>query len=150
MPHAAMRCSWSVNSQLIMNKCTVTVSAAFMHVRDNIEELGKVANDTDLLFLKGLLDSPVVTSLVKVSAHFISKSKWTERSITQITLILFSLANRVFYTYRWIDVMWKALSEFIIYINLNFSKKRMCKIELWKRFIFFLFLIALYLSLSVL
>ncbi|XP_032666844.1 MAGUK p55 subfamily member 6 isoform X3 [Odontomachus brunneus] len=41
-------------------------NAAFMHVRDNIEELGKVADDTDLLFLKGLLDSPVVTSLVKV------------------------------------------------------------------------------------
>ncbi|XP_018402444.1 PREDICTED: MAGUK p55 subfamily member 6 isoform X2 [Cyphomyrmex costatus] len=49
-----------------MNKCVVTVPAAFMHVRDNIEELGKVADDTDLLFLKGLLDSPVVTSLVKV------------------------------------------------------------------------------------
>ncbi|XP_046815535.1 protein PALS2 isoform X3 [Vespa crabro] len=41
-------------------------NAAFMHVRENLEELGKVANDTDLLFLKGLLDSPVVTSLVKV------------------------------------------------------------------------------------
>nr|XP_033189905.1 MAGUK p55 subfamily member 2 isoform X3 [Bombus vancouverensis nearcticus] len=43
-----------------------STSAAFMHVRDNLEELGKVADDTDLLFLKGLLDSPVVTSLVKV------------------------------------------------------------------------------------
>ncbi|XP_011871065.1 PREDICTED: MAGUK p55 subfamily member 2 isoform X3 [Vollenhovia emeryi] len=41
-------------------------NAAFMHVRDNLEELGEVADDTDLLFLKGLLDSPVVTSLVKV------------------------------------------------------------------------------------
>ncbi|XP_015174510.1 PREDICTED: MAGUK p55 subfamily member 6 isoform X2 [Polistes dominula] len=41
-------------------------NAAFMHVRENLEELGKVANDTDLLFLKGLLDSPVVNSLVKV------------------------------------------------------------------------------------
>lgn len=50
-----------------MEKCLVTVPAAFMHVRDNLEELGKVADDTDLLFLKGLLDSPVVTSLVKVS-----------------------------------------------------------------------------------
>ncbi|OAD60842.1 hypothetical protein WN48_04657 [Eufriesea mexicana] len=47
-----------------------STSAAFMHVRDNLEELGKVADDTDLLFLKGLLDSPVVTSLVKVSEHF--------------------------------------------------------------------------------
>ncbi|KAF7404521.1 hypothetical protein HZH66_003427 [Vespula vulgaris] len=49
-----------------MEKYAVTVPAAFMHVRENLEELGKVANDTDLLFLKGLLDSPVVTSLVKV------------------------------------------------------------------------------------
>ncbi|XP_076290333.1 MAGUK p55 subfamily member vari isoform X2 [Lasioglossum baleicum] len=43
-----------------------STSAAFMHVRDNLEELGKVADDTDLIFLKGLLDSPVVNSLVKV------------------------------------------------------------------------------------
>lgn len=50
-----------------MEKYMVTVPAAFMHVRDNIEQLGKVAaDDTDLLFLKGLLDSPVVNSLVKV------------------------------------------------------------------------------------
>ncbi|XP_012270090.1 MAGUK p55 subfamily member 2 [Orussus abietinus] len=41
-------------------------NAAFVHVRENLEELGKVADDTDLLFLKGLLDSPVVASLVKV------------------------------------------------------------------------------------
>jgi len=54
-----------------MNKRVVTVPAAFMHVRDNIEELGKVADDTDLLFLKGLLDSPVVTSLVKVSDPYL-------------------------------------------------------------------------------
>lgn len=50
-----------------MKKCLIAVPAAFMHVRDNLGELGKVADDTDLLFLKGLLDSPVVTSLVKVS-----------------------------------------------------------------------------------
>ncbi|XP_076243941.1 uncharacterized protein LOC143185091 [Calliopsis andreniformis] len=46
-------------------------NAAFMHVRDNLEELGKVAEDTDLLFLKGLLDSPVVTSLVKLIGNTI-------------------------------------------------------------------------------
>lgn len=57
-----------------MEKCLVTVPAAFMHVRDNLEELGKVADDTDLLFLKGLLDSPVVTSLVKVSEQQFSYS----------------------------------------------------------------------------
>lgn len=45
----------------------MTVPAAFMHVRDNIEELGKVADETNLLFLKGLLDDPVVESLVRVS-----------------------------------------------------------------------------------
>ncbi|XP_057333228.1 MAGUK p55 subfamily member 2 isoform X1 [Microplitis mediator] len=41
-------------------------NAAFMHVRENIKDLGKVADDTDLLFLKGLLDSPVVNSLVRL------------------------------------------------------------------------------------
>lgn len=75
------------NTQLVMNECTVTVPAAFMHVRDNIEELGKVADNTDLLFLKGLLDSPVVTSLVKVSecTASISTSKRTaarDRSVS--------------------------------------------------------------------
>ncbi|KDR14827.1 MAGUK p55 subfamily member 6 isoform X2 [Zootermopsis nevadensis] len=43
-------------------------NAAFMHVRENIEDLnGRVgANDTDLIFLKGLMDSPIMRSLVKV------------------------------------------------------------------------------------
>ncbi|XP_044587928.1 protein PALS2 isoform X2 [Cotesia glomerata] len=41
-------------------------TAAFMHVRENVQELGKVAEDTDLLFLKGLLDSPIVNSLVRL------------------------------------------------------------------------------------
>ncbi|KFM80756.1 MAGUK p55 subfamily member 6, partial [Stegodyphus mimosarum] len=41
---------------------------AFQHVRENIEDLnGKVgARDTDIIFLKGLMESPVVSSLVKV------------------------------------------------------------------------------------
>ncbi|XP_067006977.1 protein PALS2 isoform X2 [Anabrus simplex] len=43
-------------------------NAAFQHIRDNIEDLnGRVgANDTDLIFLKGLMDSPIMRSLVKV------------------------------------------------------------------------------------
>ncbi|XP_042907805.1 protein PALS2 isoform X2 [Parasteatoda tepidariorum] len=42
--------------------------AAFQHVRENIEDLnGRVgARDTDIIFLKGLMESPVVSSLVKV------------------------------------------------------------------------------------
>ncbi|XP_014479092.1 PREDICTED: MAGUK p55 subfamily member 6 isoform X3 [Dinoponera quadriceps] len=59
-------CGCSALSSIIPRRDLNSTSAAFMHVRDNIEELGKVADDTDLLFLKGLLDSPVVTSLVKV------------------------------------------------------------------------------------
>ncbi|XP_071555272.1 MAGUK p55 subfamily member 2 isoform X3 [Temnothorax nylanderi] len=59
-------CGCSALSSIVQKKDLNSTSAAFMHVRDNIEELGKVADDTDLLFLKGLLDSPVVTSLVKV------------------------------------------------------------------------------------
>lgn len=44
------------------------VSAAFEHLRNNIEELdGKVeVDETDLIFLKGLMDSPVLQNLVKV------------------------------------------------------------------------------------
>ncbi|XP_046815533.1 protein PALS2 isoform X1 [Vespa crabro] len=63
-------CGCSAISSIVQRKDSLghfkSTSAAFMHVRENLEELGKVANDTDLLFLKGLLDSPVVTSLVKV------------------------------------------------------------------------------------
>ncbi|KAK0076829.1 hypothetical protein PV326_010500 [Microctonus aethiopoides] len=55
------------------------VPAAFMHVRENIEELGKVTvDDTDLLFLKGLLDSPVVNSLVKVQERLEQPPKFVE------------------------------------------------------------------------
>lgn len=56
------------NFRPVMKKCSVLVPAAFMHVRDNIDELGKVADETNLLFLKGLLDDPVVESLVRVSS----------------------------------------------------------------------------------
>ncbi|KAJ8920583.1 hypothetical protein NQ315_004722 [Exocentrus adspersus] len=43
-------------------------NAAFQHVRENIDDLdGKNGiNETDLIFLKGLMDSPVLTNLVKV------------------------------------------------------------------------------------
>jgi hypothetical protein len=49
------------------------VTAAFQHVRENIEDLnGRVgAHDTDLIFLKGLMDSPIMRSLVKVSLYFL-------------------------------------------------------------------------------
>ncbi|KAK2581825.1 hypothetical protein KPH14_002293 [Odynerus spinipes] len=63
-------CGCSAISSVVQRRDSLghfkSASAAFMHVRDNLEELGEVADDTDLLFLKGLLDSPVVTSLVKV------------------------------------------------------------------------------------
>lgn len=44
------------------------VTAAFQHVRDNIDELdGKNGiNEMDLIFLKSLMDTPVMQSLVKV------------------------------------------------------------------------------------
>ncbi|XP_076255969.1 MAGUK p55 subfamily member vari isoform X3 [Rhynchophorus ferrugineus] len=43
-------------------------NAAFQHVRQNIEDLdGKSGiNETDLIFLKGLMDSPALKNLVKV------------------------------------------------------------------------------------
>lgn len=45
-----------------------TISAAFQHIKDNLTELnGRAgANETDLVFLKGILDSPAVTQLIKV------------------------------------------------------------------------------------
>lgn len=41
---------------------------AYQHVKENLSELnGKAgANETDLVFLRGLLDSPAVTQLIKV------------------------------------------------------------------------------------
>ncbi|XP_074099697.1 MAGUK p55 subfamily member vari isoform X4 [Cotesia typhae] len=53
-------------------------NAAFMHVRENIQELGKVAEDTDLLFLKGLLDSPIVNSLVRLQERLEEPPKQIE------------------------------------------------------------------------
>ena len=53
----------------------LVVSAAFQHVRDNIDDLNGIgANETDLLFLKSLLDSPTMRSLVKVSKKFFNLS----------------------------------------------------------------------------
>lgn len=42
---------------------------AYQHVKENLSELnGKAgANETDLVFLRGLLDSTAVTQLIKVS-----------------------------------------------------------------------------------
>ncbi|GFW00033.1 MAGUK p55 subfamily member 6 [Trichonephila clavipes] len=64
---------------------------AFQHVRENIEDLnGRVgARDTDIIFLKGLMESPVVSSLVKVSKkviHFWSKLSLGMRNVLSATL----------------------------------------------------------------
>lgn len=50
---------------------SIFVSAAFQHVRESLSDLvdSTGAQDTDLIFLQGLMDSPVVCSLVKVSFH---------------------------------------------------------------------------------
>lgn len=49
----------------------IFVSAAFQHVRESLSDLvdSTGAQDTDLIFLQGLMDSPVVCSLVKVSSR---------------------------------------------------------------------------------
>jgi hypothetical protein len=75
----------------ILNNCKAPVclvTAAFQHVRENIEDLnGRVgANDTDLIFLKGLMDSPIMRSLVKVSYIYISNSaSWKDRKMFHLT-----------------------------------------------------------------
>lgn len=50
------------------------IAEAFQHVRDNVDENDSSvgANETDLVFLKGILDSPAVTQFIKVSV-----SDWT-------------------------------------------------------------------------
>nr|XP_029714934.1 uncharacterized protein LOC115258720 isoform X2 [Aedes albopictus]XP_029714935.1 uncharacterized protein LOC115258720 isoform X2 [Aedes albopictus] len=44
-------------------------NAAFQHVRDNVEDLSEKseANETDLVFLQGILQNPAVTQMIKVS-----------------------------------------------------------------------------------
>lgn len=41
-------------------------AAAFQHVRDNLTDLESTANETDLVFLKGILDNPAVKQLIQV------------------------------------------------------------------------------------
>lgn len=43
--------------------------AAFQHVRDNMDEINYhvKAKETDIIFLKTLMDNPTVESLIKVS-----------------------------------------------------------------------------------
>lgn len=45
------------------------VTAAFQHVRDNMDEINYhvKAKETDIIFLKTLMDNPTVESLIKVS-----------------------------------------------------------------------------------
>jgi len=45
------------------------VTAAFQHVRDNMDEINYhvKAKETDIIFLKTLMDNPSVESLIKVS-----------------------------------------------------------------------------------
>lgn len=49
--------------------CFCVFSAAFQHVRDNLSDLENAANETDLVFLKGLLDNPAVKEIIKVGQH---------------------------------------------------------------------------------
>ncbi|XP_044740601.1 protein PALS2 isoform X2 [Chrysoperla carnea] len=63
--------------QMTANKPAEIDNAAFNHVKDNITELnGRAgANETDLIFLKGLMDSSVLKSLVKVQDRLEDKPK---------------------------------------------------------------------------
>lgn len=63
----------------VINFYFLFVSEAYQHVRENLTELnGKPEIDeTDLVFLKGILDSPAVTQIIKVKFRicFISAKK---------------------------------------------------------------------------
>lgn len=59
-----------MGTEILMNDHVLVfcVPEAFQHVRDNMQELnGAGAKETDLLFLRHLLDSPVVKGLVQVT-----------------------------------------------------------------------------------
>lgn len=45
------------------------VAEAFQHVSEHVDEIDAKAgaSETDLVFLKGILDSPAVTQIIKVS-----------------------------------------------------------------------------------
>lgn len=46
--------------------CLFSFTDAFQHVKDNISEADGVVSETDLVFLKGLLDNPAVKQMIKV------------------------------------------------------------------------------------
>ncbi|XP_033207773.1 MAGUK p55 subfamily member 6 isoform X3 [Belonocnema kinseyi] len=75
-------------------------NAAFMHVRDNIEELGKVADETNLLFLKGLLDDPVVESLVRVQERLEDPPAPLEPVHSDICDIVDEICHKYLYSYN--------------------------------------------------
>ncbi|XP_033207772.1 MAGUK p55 subfamily member 6 isoform X2 [Belonocnema kinseyi] len=75
-------------------------TAAFMHVRDNIEELGKVADETNLLFLKGLLDDPVVESLVRVQERLEDPPAPLEPVHSDICDIVDEICHKYLYSYN--------------------------------------------------
>lgn len=60
----------------LTKKLNFLLSAAFQHVRDNLSDLnGKAgADENDLVFLKGLMDSPAVKQLIKVSPFYLFSS----------------------------------------------------------------------------
>ena len=62
--------------KLIMQFFLSLFPAAFQHVRENVSELDSRAgaNETDLVFLKGLLDSPAVKQLIHVRQNNIGFS----------------------------------------------------------------------------
>jgi hypothetical protein len=48
------------------------VTAAFQHVRDNMDEINNQvkAKETDIIFLKTLMDNPTVEKIIKVSKMY--------------------------------------------------------------------------------
>ncbi|XP_034934871.1 MAGUK p55 subfamily member 6-like isoform X2 [Chelonus insularis] len=71
-------------------------NAAFMHVRENLEELGRVADDTDLVFLKGLLESPIVNSLVKLQERLEEPPKLVDPIYFEVC----DLTNEITHTFE--------------------------------------------------
>lgn len=54
----------------MLDFCFISFTDAFQHVKDNISEVDGAVSETDLVFLKGLLDNPAVKQMIKVRKIF--------------------------------------------------------------------------------
>lgn len=80
----------------MLDFCLFSFTDAFQHVKDNITETDGAVSETDLVFLKGLLESPAVKQMIKVRMESREKMFTCEMKNSPI---LRSLRNLI--SYEW-------------------------------------------------